>query len=405
MGVALNTLVNGSPETLWLAADFLGGAASGASSAAFHAHHAGTVADASWDGPARNAFAMTTNKFHPDLTDLSEIATHYQRTARDLGDLGDALDTVNKRMNDAMDKATAGGLHVEGPFIIAPDPPAAPQILPTGPCGTAKATRAMQQNQAVQQQHSAAVADYNAKAAVFNECKAIVTDARKIEKNAHDAVEQTTGTPGEPFQPILGLTTAASTAVGVLNGVENTRLTHLQSAAQLARRSEDFTNFARGLYGKLDPLFQKSLTWAASLTDEGNAYRKKVEQYGILRHRLTSGAVDFLTAYPGKPTEGGMPKISPGTNTVLKALPYAGAGVTAFNEVMGAVKGEQSWGKAVVDTGATTAGGAAGGVAMGAFYGFMTGAPTGPGALVTGLVGGFIGGIGGQRVADALVPE
>lgn len=119
MGGALNTQVNGNPETLWRAAEYLRRTAEGAQQAAGLVRQAGSTADAGWDGPARDAFAMSTNQFSPDLAELSGIAGRYDRATQELGD---TLATVIKRMQGAVDQATAGGLRVEGTVHHRPRP-------------------------------------------------------------------------------------------------------------------------------------------------------------------------------------------------------------------------------------------------------------------------------------------
>jgi len=95
---------------------------------------------------------------------------------------------------------------------------------------------------------------------------------------------------------------------------------------------------------------------------------------------------------------------------LLKGMPYVGSALTVVNESIGAASGEQSWGKAVADSGGLIVGGAAGGalasVGVSAVAGAVWGAPLGPvGSFVVGTVGGIAGAIGGQAVADWLVPK
>ncbi|MCU1679451.1 MAG: hypothetical protein JWQ81_190 [Amycolatopsis sp.] len=87
-------------------------------------------------------------------------------------------------------------------------------------------------------------------------------------------------------------------------------------------------------------------------------------------------------------------------------MPYVGSLVTAGTEAFSAAKGEQSWGKAAADTGGIIAGGALGGIGSSALAGALAGAPLGPvGSFVVGTAGGIAGAIGGQAVADWLVPN
>jgi hypothetical protein len=87
-------------------------------------------------------------------------------------------------------------------------------------------------------------------------------------------------------------------------------------------------------------------------------------------------------------------------------MPYVGSLYTASTEVMGAMSGEQSWGKAVADSAGLIGGGALGAAGAAAAAGALYGSAIGPwGTLVVGTVGGVAGAIGGQAVVDFLVPE
>lgn len=405
MASPLNTLVNGNAGTLREAADFLRGAKQATDAAADHARKAGRLAESSWHGPASDAFAVSTNHFSPDSADMSDLCGKYEQSFRDLAD---GLDAVNRKMADANDKATGGGLRLEGPLILPPDPPSpAPQVLPTGPCDTGLGRAAMNEQWAAVQDHNAAVSAYRAKARVFNECQGIVRDARRLERESHQAFHDAGGgSQNKPQDTLTQISTYAGYARGVVEGVENTRLTLMQKAASLDKAGTQFLYYARGQYGKLGPEFKSLLNWAARQNmTAADTYRTRASQYEKLVNKLGERTVKALTAYPGKPTGDALPRVSPKVDGVLRGLPYAGIATTVVLEARGAARGEQSWGKAVVDTGAVSAGGAVGGFLGGAFYGFMTGVPTGPGAILTGLAGGIIGGIAGQNVADRWVPE
>lgn len=264
----------------------------------------------------------------------------------------------------------------------------------------------MAQNQASRQAHNAAAAEFNAKAKVFNECKAIVSDARNLEENAHRAIQQVGGPPDKPHDPIAGLVTAVSTARDVAGGIENARQDLLDEAKRLTKIGRQFTDFANGHLARLGPGFQQTLTWAASVSTIGaDVYRLKADQYHKLLGRLPQESLDIITAHPKVSSANISPNVGKTVNGVLRGLPYAGGLLTAFNEARGAVRGEQSWGKAAVDTGATLGGSALGGFVAGAGYGLAGGSITGPGMIVTGVLGGIVGGIAGQNAADFFVPE
>jgi|GEM_PF-6272586 len=87
---------------------------------------------------------------------------------------------------------------------------------------------------------------------------------------------------------------------------------------------------------------------------------------------------------------------------VLKRVPWAGSGLTLFNEARQAATGEQTWGKAVADSVGTIGGSAAGGAAGSALC-----APVLPpwGSVVCGAGGTLLGGFAGEKAMDIIVPE
>jgi uncharacterized protein YukE len=151
MGESLNTTVNGSVGTCVEAADYLRDLYQGASMTVGGFESARGKADAAWRGPARDEFSDQAAQVGKEVDTLGDRAFAAEWALRDFAD---ALKAVLDKMDDALTKAAAGGLSVDGPFIATPDPlPPAP-VLPTGPCGTAKAAQVMQQNQQ-------AIADHN----------------------------------------------------------------------------------------------------------------------------------------------------------------------------------------------------------------------------------------------------
>lgn len=400
-GQALNTTVNGSVGTCRETATVLGQLYDGAYQASSEFRSALTTADATWHGPAHDAFADQINAVRPDIDVLSDRAFKVQWA---LNDFADSLDAILARMDDALAKARAGGLEVDGPFIVSPAPPGPAPILPTGPCGTAQAQRIMDQNQQAIARHNQVIADYNAKVAVYNEAKAIVTTARTMEANAHSALEQAVGAASQAVQndmTKIAFTTAGQ-ARGFVGTMENTRRLTQSQADRLKTQAEFYRNFALGKQID-DPYWAKALLErSAKMANDGGKLETRAQQFEQWVKTVPENARKVLTAYPGqKPSETlsehiDEAKLPAGAARLARSLPYLGGAITAMSESYGALKGEQSWGRAAANTGAAIAGGAAGGALVGA----VAGSAFGPmGTLVLGVLGGF----GGSKFATDIV--
>lgn len=400
-GQALNTTVNGSAGTCREAATVLGQLYDGAYQASSEFRNALTTADATWHGPAHDAFADQINQVRPDIDALSDRAFKVQWA---LNDFADSLDAILARMDNALAGAKAGGLEVDGPFIVSPTPPGAAPLLPTGPCGTAQAQRIMDQNQQAIAQHNQAIADYNLKVAVYNEAKAIVTDARTMEANAHHALQQAMGGASQAVQNDMTKIafTTASQARGFVGTMENTRRLTQSQADRLKTQAEFYKNFALGKQVD-DPDWAKSLLErSAKMADDGGKLETRAQQFEQWVKVVPEEERRALTAYAGRGAAENLAdhstdlKLPAGAARVARSLPYVGAILTASNEAVGAMKGEQSWGRAAADTGAALGGGALGGTLVG----MAAGSAFGPmGTLILGVMGGF----GGAKFATDIV--
>jgi len=400
-GQALNTTVNGSAGTCREVATALGQLYDAAYQASGELRTALTTADATWRGPAHDAFADQINQVRPDIDALSDRAFKVQWA---LNDFADSLDAILARMDDALAKATAGGLEVDGPFIVSPTPPGPAPLLPTGPCGTAQAQRIMDQNQQAIAQHNQVIADYNAKVAVYNEAKAIVTTARTMEANAHNALQQVVGAASQAVRndmTKIAFTTAGQ-ARGFVGTMENTRRLAQDQADRLKTQAEFYRNFALGKQVD-DPIWAKALlARSAQMADDGGKLETRAQQFEQWVKTVPESTRKALTAYPGQSkaeklsTHTDETKLPAGAGRIARSLPYVGGMITATSEAVGALKGEQSWERAAADTGAAIAGGAAGGALVGA----IAGSAFGPGGtLILGIMGGF----GGSKFATDIV--
>lgn len=400
-GQALNTTVNGSAGTCREAASVLGQLYDAAYQAGSEFGNALTTADATWHGPAHDAFADEVNQIRPDIDALSDRAFKVQWA---LNDFADSLDAILARMDNALAGAKAGGLEVDGPFIVSPTPPGPAPVLPTGPCGSAQAQRVMDQNQQAIAQHNQVIADYNAKVAVYNEAKAIVTDARTMEANAHNALEAAVGAASKAVQNDMTKIafTTASQARGYVGTMENTRRLAQNQADRLKTQAEFYRNFALGKQVD-DPEWAKALLdRSAKMADDGGKLGTRAQQFEQWVKTVPEDVRKALVAYPGQRSAEDLAehstdlKLPAGAARIARSLPYLGSVLTAGSEAYGAWKGEKSWGRAAADTGAAIGGGALGGAAVGAIAGSAF-SPVG--TVVLGILGGF----GGAKFATDIV--
>lgn len=415
MGQALNTTVNGSSGTCAEAADWLRAVADAGHHAAGNVRNARSGAEAGWHGPASQAFRESIDNIDVTADDMANWAA---TTERGLREFASSLDAVVARMNEALAKAHAGGLRVDGPFIVEPDPIAMTKPgTPIEVCTASGATRAVGTYQGDVKQYNNLVSQYNAKVAVYNECKAIVDAARTTEGNAHQALRQAIQSPSGRLDVDaykVGTTTIARVN-SYISSFENPRMEALLRAQRSANSAQFFDGWANGTRIIMTPTDKEALAWAADKARGNKAsYETRVQQFQKYIDAVPEPVRKAIAAYPGKGTYHVLPdEAGLGLETgqkLLKGMPYVGSTLTVVNEAASAMSGEQTWGKAVADSGGLIVGGAAGGAlasaGASAVAGAVWGAPLGPfGSFVVGTAGGIAGAIGGQAVADWLVPK
>jgi hypothetical protein len=411
MGQALNTTVNGSSGTCVAAADWLHTVADAGHRAAGNVRSAHTTGEAGWQGPASQAFMDAINNVDVVSDEMGEWAS---RTERGLRDFASSLDAVVASMQDALAKATAGGLAVQGPFIVEPDPITTPQPgTPAKVCMAGGVAATVGTYGGDIKAYNAEVAVYNGKVAVYNTCKSIVDAARTTEGNAHGALRQAIQPP--PEGPNINAYKVGTTTISRVNGYiksfENPRAENLLKAQRSDAAGQFFDSWALGTQNTWTESDKSLVKWAGDEA-RGNktAYETKAQQFGQYVEKVPEPIRKLISAYPGKRFVHALPEdASIGLKTgqkLLRGMPYVGSLVTAGTEAFSAAKGEQSWGKAAADTGGIIAGGALGGIGSSALAGALAGAPLGPvGSFVVGTAGGIAGAIGGQAVADWLVPN
>ncbi|GAB3496415.1 hypothetical protein [Amycolatopsis cihanbeyliensis] len=409
MATALNTTVNGSSGTCVEAADGLAKLYSGAHQAATSSRTALNTGEAAWQGPAHDSFHEATQGLDPDVTNIADRAFECEWALRDFAD---SLDAIERKMMDAKDKATSGGLVVNGPFIEAPvAPPPAPG-LPLEPCTPGQAQTISQETLQAMAARKPLVDGYNAKVAVYNECKAIVATARTMEENAHRTLRDTMGKLESGLTQMHNLTpTALARTISYIGTMEKGRQAAMYQAERALTRASAFEKFANGTLANPD---QRTLQWlheaAAKARTNAAEHVTRANQFDLWIKTEGEATRKAVAAYPGKSQIDDLGQHVKtevkAAQKLLKGMPYVGSGLVVVNEAMGAVNGEQSWGKAAADSAATIGGGALGAAGAAAAAGVVWGSAIGPwGTLVVGTVGGIAGAIGGQAVADFFVPE
>jgi len=137
-----------------------------------------------WSGSAGDAFRSAINGVDGDTDQLANQPRKRLAHWR----FADSIDAVAQQMAHAREIAQAGGLTVSGTVILPPKPAGPPPMILCRarhrPSWRPDPSRCQFGRRKLHQQ---AVNTYNAQATVFNEAKAIVTSARNVERNAHDA--------------------------------------------------------------------------------------------------------------------------------------------------------------------------------------------------------------------------
>ncbi|MGH3623309.1 MAG: hypothetical protein ACRDQ5_16180 [Sciscionella sp.] len=409
MSQALNTTVIGSSGTCVAAADRLSRVYAGAHGADGASRDARTAAEGGWDGPAAEAFADDLRGMPGDFAHLADRAYQCEWALRGFAE---SLDKVVDTMRQVLDTARAGELRVDGPFVIAPEPPAGVAGLPAGKCTPRDAQVAVHNFNNDIAALREAQAEYNAKAAVYNECKALVEDARRIEKRAHEQLRASMTSVSEAAADWVSIGSAvASRVLGSIGAMENPRRDAANKAERLKTQAQFLEDFANGTVASASPLQKRLLEMSAEKAKDAKAAQARVEQFERFINKVPQEMRAGIIAYPGRraiddPGEHAKTPLPKGAKEIARGMPYLGGAVTALSESIGAATGEQSWEKAGADTAGVLAGGALGGAEAGFLYGAVVGAPAGPiGSVVVGGIGTVTGAIAGQQLVDHFVPK
>jgi uncharacterized protein YukE len=418
---SIETDVKGSPGTCRETATWLGTFAQAAHEAATAVRSARSESEPpAWSGSAGDAFRSAINGVDGDT---DQLANHATEAARALDDFADSIDAVAQQMAHAREIAQAGGLTVSGTVILSPKPAGPPPMvfLPCTASDPAGAQIQADANSAAGKLHQQAVNTYNAQATVFNEAKAIVTSARNVERNAHDALNRAM-TDTEHRTTILK-TVGSAVAHALLDAIKGTQ----EGADKLSEEAEKFREAAATYQkladGHLTTLTQADLAFLNRLGHESDQLAALNEVKATELEKWISlvpkDVRDFVAKNPAqlvKNSDSYIKYLKP----YLRGMPYVGSVMTIGTEAYDALSGEKSLGQAAADGGAEIAGSAAGtaageaagtaaggwvaGMWAGAEAGFIGGtAEPGLGNIVGGIAGGIAGGIIGAEGAKKVL--
>lgn len=365
----------------------------------------------SWSGPAATAFADALLP-HRDRADDLAVTCHFY--ARALNDFADAIDSAYNLMNDAMDKAAAGDLIVDGPLIEAPDASAlgSPPVRPTEGNRDTLAAHFRRVDE-----YNARVDAYDAKRVVFNECSDIIKEARFTIDQAHvnlagDLSAREGGTPlpdwkigtihvDKVLDGVYGTSTTQQKILKRINdaNADVQAYEKMSNATRLAATPEEMERL-RAAASKAGANQTQTLDWLQRMERGRLPERYHTTKTTPPRHARYEGPRRIFGA---KRTAGMSPPEYAAKRLLPRAIPFIGDGITLFDEFGDAARGRQTLAAAAVKSigviGAGYAGGAIGGLAGGAI-GAAIGSPTGPGLLATGGIGAVIGSVVGDPLAS-----
>ncbi|WP_024874072.1 hypothetical protein [Saccharomonospora piscinae] len=415
MTTALNTLVHGGPASCVAAAEALDAYAGWVQKSGDQSRYARGTAESGWEGPAHQAFDAEA---HQPTRTADDLAFTCQEAMRALTEFAAALTGVQDTMADTLATATAGGLTVQEPFILPPQPPGPkPGIAPVG---SAHATDRINDYQADLRAWQDEAKEYNRLATLFNQCADAVGDARQREYDAHETLraelapadgskvdDYVIGTP-------LGMTVAG--IVAVPQSIHSDRLDAFRNlGAAVLRESTLLNSLSTGQIASLSEAEKAQLIRRAEEAgDDVSKYRKLISDYDRYTAGLPHEVRAALAAHPqsaGLSDIAAKAGISEGALTkALKATPFVGSGLTAGIEAWNASQGGQSWPEAGVRTvggiAGTTAGTLLGSTLGSAASGALFGSGAGPaGSVIGGVAGALVGGLKGAEVAQSVLPD
>lgn len=402
----LNTTVPGSPGTCVAGGDALNGYAGNVQMAGDQSRRARTVARSGWEGPAHDAFDRVTLK---PTNAADDLAFTCQEAMRTLKDFASSLSKVQEKMINTIREASGGGLEVQGPLILPPNPPPPKPSISGQASSAADATDKYEAYQTQMRAWVPIANEYNRKVELFNKCSDNVRDARLKEDEAHAALRgglgpitgKNVGDVGFTFG--TGESVTIASALGLVQSTEGERHDAFIKQQRHLAASTLFQRFATGNIVDLTDAEKAILTRAAAQSGAtAETYAQRVRMYEKWISGVPQEVRAAVASYPSfsalKAANSGL---AAGAHTALKATPYVGSVVTIGMEAWNAKQGTQSWPKAAAKAGAAITGTTAGSVAGAVLGSFV---PVPGATVVGGVVGGVFGGWAGSYVVDRVAP-
>ncbi|WP_263251649.1 hypothetical protein [Saccharopolyspora rosea] len=182
--MTLNTWVAGNPGTMRAYAQQVRAFGPATERVATSQHQVRKSAEAEWEGRASEAFQNWASQQGRDGDALAEL---FPALAQAVDVWADQIDTVKARMEQAKQVAREGDLQVVGDAIFRPKP--FTQGPPPPLQGNVPAADAKAHSDAVAAFHAAQQAHARQEKA-YAEAQATVTQARELEKTAHEQLIQ-----------------------------------------------------------------------------------------------------------------------------------------------------------------------------------------------------------------------
>ncbi len=364
---AINTEVEGTPESCRATAQELATLGNGAHEVGTGLFRARSESESCWTGEAGDNFREAMHQRGKAASEVSEAASRGEKA---LQTFADELQTVIGMMRQARSVATEHGLTVTPTTIEPPGPAPTPPPEATGP------PRLGEGSLEPMLAHGEAMADHERKVQGFNEAQYTVERARSKERDAHQALKEAMDYEKNLFESLKG------GAFWTLVGVNTSLVTTPQiSADKFAAKAEGFhakaTHAAAAAQdATLTPAQQRAQAAQAGKMSNRAAWAEK-------QATKSQVAMDRLHSRTG--ISGSASRM---LGSSVKGVPILGTAISAGVQVEQVVNDGKPLGKA----GLSLAGGTAGGVLGAAAVGAMVGGPVG---IVVGAgVGAVAAGIG-----------
>ncbi len=389
MAGELNTEVLDDAESCRTTADWLGkvnGAVEGMGDAV---HGQRSASHGFWTGPAAEAARGTLGRQGGDSDELDNLVGEVKNA---LNAFAGEVDTVQRRMEQARDRARSGKLIVTPTEILPPGP--APRGGPGGgphaPSGGPGATDPRQPAS-----DAAAHAAHAEKKRAFEEARQTVEDAREKEKEAHEALEESMQDPLETVKQ------TKTYGMFVLTNGLNTVKASTEAADALFDKARSWDSAASEIQSRAESKpagFAKYADKAAEAgREKASTARTQATRAQKMGGPLGPKARSAISANAGDMVKGTSKAASVGRNFV-RGVPFVGTVASVGSGAWDVAMGKDPW-DAAKDTGAEIAGGAAGGAAAGAALGSVF---PGVGTVIGGVAGGIVGSWAAKKGVNAL---